>query len=172
MAASILQTCFNGAATLQLRKPGSRRSRSCARRCFNGAATLQLRKQVLRGRWWFLVAMLQWGRNFAVAETMKALKSSQLTKASFNGAATLQLRKLFSAEFKHLNHAQLQWGRNFAVAETRSKSMLLSLATRRASMGPQLCSCGNPEFIANPYIQTWSFNGAATLQLRKHVSGQ
>ena len=84
---------FNGAATLQLRKPESVRSGS---RRYN---------------------RLQWGRNFAVAETSPVIMRSDSTPTCFNGAATLQLRKPVGLNLmRNLN---------------------------RASMGPQLCSCGN-----------------------------
>ena len=88
-------------------------------RCFNGAATLQLRKQRL-------------------AMTLKVLCTC------FNGAATLQLRKLLVGKMDGIRPFLLQWGRNFAVAETEPDTPR-SNANAPASMGPQLCSCGNLE---------------------------
>ena len=112
---------------------------------------------------------LQWGRNFAVAETKYFLTYSSW-------------------------YRKLQWGRNFAVAETLTGPSDL-IEVSRASMGPQLCSCGNPTRSAasraaskaasmgpqlcscgnwrrgGVYSRTCrGFNGAATLQLRKRSS--
>ena len=76
-------------------------------RCGNGNA----RSPVSDSR-----ALLQWGRNFIVAETV--------TDSSGDGIEGV-----------------LQWGRNFIVAET---------------LHERCVACG-----------AWSFNGAATLSLRK-----
>ena len=136
---------------------------------------------------------LQWGRNFAVAET-------------------------WGATFWAIMFATLQWGRNFAVAETDTYLKLAS-TLKIASMGPQLCSCGNvnaSKYVRRSTSLQWgrnfavaetgffrrhmhldrmlqwgrnfavaetrrkgrkgrkgrSFNGAATLQLRKRLYGE
>ena len=60
----------------------------------------------------------------------------------FNGAATLQLRKHGSQSGTGSERVSLQWGRNFAVAETILFGAA-SVPVPAASMGPQLCSCGN-----------------------------
>ena len=62
--------------------------------CFNGAATLSLRKQV-RGRQQSRKKgrVLQWGRNFIVAETRCMALCQSNRSGRFNGAATLSLRK-------------------------------------------------------------------------------
>ena len=60
---------FNGAATLQLRKRDSPYPGRREPECFNGAATLQLRKQEAGVIVTSYTEQLQWGRNFAVAET-------------------------------------------------------------------------------------------------------
>ena len=87
--------CFNGAATLSLRKCQPVACRTCLRTlCFNGAATLSLRKY--DGRQLPLQTknrMLQWGRNFIVAEIQPQPRKTQYGFTSFNGAATLSLRK-------------------------------------------------------------------------------
>ena len=62
--------------------------------------------------------VLQWGRNFIVAETRAYGIDAQA------GTGTLQ------------------WGRNFIVAETLKVSFSVWLF-RIASMGPQLYRCGN-----------------------------
>ena len=86
--------------------------------------------------------------------------------------------------------SELQWGRNFIVAETTKRALngmgqwtasmgpqLYRCGNRerldagvlphRASMGPQLYRCGNSESDAKFIIKEFSFNGAATLSLRK-----
>ena len=61
---------FNGAATLQLRKPGPQMPHDHTPARFNGAATLQLRKLIATKFSYLNYQQLQWGRNFAVAETL------------------------------------------------------------------------------------------------------
>ena len=229
---------FNGAATLQLRKLHDSFNRLVALERFNGAATLQLRKPVTLTTWngqrmllqWgpqlcscgnsvsgagFRIpySELQWGRNFAVAETDAGIPvrrpgqelqwgrnfavaetSGRYTQCGqthrFNGAATLQLRKRMQRVPMETSSSMLQWGRNFAVAETGRRAdgrpvhlgasmgpQLCSCGNPipdpvpwrrgRASMGPQLCSCGNGCGWQYALIVYGSFNGAATLQLRK-----
>ena len=62
--------CFNGAATLSLRKLGFPAPQPCllALICFNGAATLSLRKSDTPGASPRTSSRLQWSRNFIVAE--------------------------------------------------------------------------------------------------------
>ena len=110
---------------------------------FNGAATLQLRKHDRPHTFLAGCELLQWGRNFAVAETVRLDLPLE--------------RSLYG----------LQWGRNFAVAETPPPPRDLP-QLESASMGPQLCSCGNRFRAARRSLGRASFNGAATLQLRKH----
>ena len=110
-------TSFNGAATLSLRKclqPQDPRQQSP---CFNGAATLSLRKSIVimlaigtqvlasMGPQLYrcgnenldgiltVFRMLQWGRNFIVAEILCARSGYIFASGRFNGAATLSLRK-------------------------------------------------------------------------------
>ncbi len=117
-AASLLRS-FNGAATLSLRRP------------VYGVADLQqaliasMGPQLYRcGDPWrdiiarHIKAMLQWGRNFIVAETY----------GSFGCACVL---------------CSLQWGRNFIVAETKALLVAQSDPDNVASMGPQLYRCGD-----------------------------
>ena len=135
-------------------------------RRFNGAATLQLRKLQDQAASDVLLMMLQWGRNFAVAETWVDVLGRRRTcpasmgpqlcscgnstppvhatrgRPRFNGAATLQLRKHGAGRIVAVPVGRLQWGRNFAVAETRRRNRRDG-RHRHASMGPQLCSCGN-----------------------------
>ena len=101
-------------------------------RCGNVAEIRHLREDI---------DMLQWGRNFIVAEIRHHARH-------------------WNANFG------LQWGRNFIVAEMRSRPPEPQ-ADSPASMGPQLYRCGNLSyFIYMKYINS-CFNGAATLSLRK-----
>ena len=163
------RTCFNGAATLSLRKCRCVRPVFRGRACFNGAATLSLRK------WKVCRCSLQAMPRFNGAATLSLRKSSrrkagrskhvlasmgpQLYRCGnsasnpeppsynlrFNGAATLSLRKFPTiwSETQNTSRVSLQWGRNFIVAETGS----LRVCLPRSSM--------------------FCFNGAATLSLRK-----
>ena len=102
---------------MQLRKRRTRRPRRRRPSRFNGAATLQLRKPSSVGQLAGFGGVLQWGRNFAVAET-------------------------HSRGVRRRMPSSLQWGRNFAVAETAPPRQVAP-PRQAASMGPQLCSCGN-----------------------------
>ena len=86
--------------------------------------------------------VLQWGRNFIVAETRPTPARWWWWSRRFNGAATLSLRKRLHDPDWYRKQDSLQWGRNFIVAET---GHLHELADRdvAASMGPQLYRCGN-----------------------------
>ena len=113
----------------------------------------------------------------------------------FNGAATLQLRKLIAQHLldnvvmlasmgpqlcscgneptchKYVARPPASMGPQLCSCGNR-RCMLGIRAVMHASMGPQLCSCGNLTTIkvAAPLRLTCQagFNGAATLQLRKH----
>ena len=137
----------------------------------------------------YLFSRLQWGRNFIVAET-GSTSASSARPACFNGAATLSLRKHSGWPPRCRSVRALQWGRNFIVAETTGMSTgiwdtmslqwgrnFIVAETRqqvpqpgrgvRASMGPQLYRCGNPTLFMVVCAAIPSFNGAATLSLRK-----
>ena len=135
---------------------------------------MQLRKRVLVLLCGSVLGTLQWGRNFAVAETGSRHHRDQVVGGCFNGAATLQLRKLSHSMPCSRHHGLLQWGRNFAVAETSLEDRLaaskpgqlqwgrnfavaetcagglLPVPLHNASMGPQLCSCGNVRLKSIP----------------------
>ena len=85
--------------------------------------------------------LLQWGRNFIVAEMAPG------------GAWRLSV-------------SGLQWGCNFIVAEI-IQGWTEREAEYRASMGPQLYRCGNQDRAAGTLAGPGGFNGAATLSLRK-----
>ena len=109
---------------------------------FNGAATLSLRKPYDSYPACTHVVMLQWGRNFIVAEIAGKRVLWPASRRGFNGAATLSLRKLDKFRQACEKFLQLQWGRNFIVAEIWTPS-----GARQSGRT--------------------SFNGAATLSLRK-----
>ena len=132
---------FNGAATLSLRKCLDASVRFVKIWSFNGAATLSLRKferpmSVSASR-----MLLQWGRNFIVAEIQDLAGGRRLAK-------------------------KLQWGRNFIVAEMFRYFVVCSKQVL-ASMGPQLYRCGNSPPPRTATSTSPCFNGAATLSLRK-----
>ena len=158
--------------------------------CFNGAATFLLR--IVRAnrcrQYWFVIAsmepqlfscglrypkaserlshlVLQWSRNFSVADCIKKAKSMVLTlEASmepqlfscglqvrvvacllvqhcFNGAATFQLRIAPRHHYHHGTTITLQWSRNFSVADW-NEFVAAAKSNNLASMEPQLFSCG------------------------------
>ena len=108
---------------------------------FNGAATLSLRKYLVDKPLYPKTALLQWGRNFIVAEI-----------------PSLPIRSATSY--------WLQWGRNFIVAEIANPTVMtptqMSLQWGRNFIVAEICQrC--PDSDRNPHC----FNGAATLSLRK-----
>ena len=136
------------------------------------------------------MTLLQWGRNFIVAEILQRLKRTlrhrlasmgpQLYRCGnyrtalvhfhsggrFNGAATLSLRKFAIPMKAAAATPTLQWGRNFIVAEILQR-LKRTLRHRLASMGPQLYRCGNYRTALVHFHSGGRFNGAATLSLRK-----
>ena len=186
------QQCFNGAATLSLRKYATF-GRQCDLRS-NASMGPQLYRcgnmVFVKPRLVYL-NQLQWGRNFIVAEIRKK-RQSKPRRNCFNGAATLSLRKyrgpvpttdlcnglqwgrnFIVAEISAMpqpwgGHSLLQWGRNFIVAEIPFSNFKLFVANC-ASMGPQLYRCGNPPSQQHANRSKARFNGAATLSLRKCV---
>ena len=140
------------------------------------------------------VFLLQWGRNFIVAETYRTCTPTS-QQPRFNGAATLSLRKLREP---HAPHVVTVYGFNGAATLSLRKLATLDslLGGGVASMGPQLYRCGNNEQGQAPMAPTslqWGrnfyrcgnqgkavvhaplpacFNGAATLSLRKRLTAQ
>ena len=86
------------------------------------------------------LSMLQWSRNFSVADWFSTLAILIVLTVSFNGAATFQLRIVAKSIQSPHNHS--------------------------ASMEPQLFSCGLPAYSVKHGINRPCFNGAATFQLR------
>ena len=135
---------------------------------------------------------LQWGRNFIVAEMPYLARYTSGNKSLQWGRNFIVAEMPYLARYTSGNKS-LQWGRNFIVAEISTDSSVPH-AEYQASMGPQLYRCGNmPQehggrgriaplqwgrnFIvaeirltADQTACTPSFNGAATLSLRKYVA--
>ena len=140
---------------------GIRRSRDR----FNGAATLSLRKPAACLSFSVLVLVLQWGRNFSVAETRSRIGKSKecgLLQWGRNFIVAETISSLTSTTLQFT----LQWGRNFIVAETS----LPFFCTSHPSLsfnGAATLSLRKP--AARPAAGHGSicFNGAATLSLRK-----
>ena len=152
---------------------GSRLLRPHPAGSFNGAATLSLRK---RRRNAFgritTVSLLQWGRNFIVAEIPTCVGLGRSV-----GGVLQWGRNFIVAEIRHRQvpislPIWLQWGRNFIVAEIR----------KIASPPPLTFSLqwGRNFIVAEIRLTAptvwWpcksSFNGAATLSLRKLRQGK
>ena len=160
---------------------------------FNGAATLSLRKSEGDDEGSEEAPKLQWSRNFIVAEirtrlptarsgrtasmepqlyrcgNMQDVNLRQRKTISFNGAVTLSLRKSEGDDEGSEEAPKLQWSRNFIVAEIRTR-LPTARSGRTASMEPQLYRCGNMQDVNLRQRKTISFNGAATLSLRKSLS--
>ena len=109
--------------------------------CFNGAATLSLRKPSTLPRALSTSRLLQWGRNFIVAETPPRPPGRRVFRPASMGP---QLYRC---------------GNQGSPGRDRSRAA--------ASMGPQLYRCGNLKRLAYWLAADSSFNGAATLSLRK-----
>ena len=114
-----VRLCFNGAATLSLRKLTSAKLVALNRiLSFNGAATLSLRK-------------FQFDINTAIPQQSASM-----------GPQLYRCGNLLDC-VSHGDHTiRLQWGRNFIVAEIQHKPSKKN-PSEIASMGPQLYRCGN-----------------------------
>ena len=135
--------CFNGAATLSLRKWENRAPTNRSQNtCFNGAATLSLRKPGTAGRYAGLAQTASMGPQlYRCGNAKPGVLLLRLLVASM-GPQLYRCGNASQLQPEPGRACALQWGRNFIVAET----------------APPLQSCSPP----------WQrFNGAATLSLRK-----
>ena len=160
--------CFNGAATLSLRKRWSGSPCICrGLRGFNGAATLSLRKLFRDGYLFILDKELQWGRNFIVAETGRILFGRVCGKCFASMGPQLYRCGNCSRKIScTVESASLQWGRNFIVAETRLLSPRNCLIPS-LQWGRNFIVAETNDIAAPNSCSISSFNGAATLSLRK-----
>ena len=185
---------FNGAATLSLRKLIIRRPANRFSIRFNGAATLSLRKRTIANYTRYRYSLLQWGRNFIVAETQGEIGyRAQADYASMgpqlyrcgnmeHGSVILvnmpasmgpQLYRCGNDAITRYNIGDpngLQWGRNFIVAETGrpivSGETAITLQWGRNFIVAETCNR-----VQRRVETRRCFNGAATLSLRKQDDG-
>ena len=137
------EDCFNGAATLSLRKCSRHASpRTAHSRCFNGAATLSLRKCGHQALASTETNLLQWGRNFIVAEMHGGGRQDTLRGHASMGPQLYRCGNRGIDFHGGKLWFMLQWGRNFIVAEMHGGGRQDTLRGH-ASMGPQLYRCGN-----------------------------
>ena len=135
---------FNGAATLSLRKCDAYHAES--RRMFggfNGAATLSLRKFPAPGPTYPMGHLLQWGRNFIVAEIILPDSIPHSRPLRFNGAATLSLRKSIPRMPLPTKSSCFNGAATLSLRKYGTHGLPAPLY--QASMGPQLYRCGNAE---------------------------
>ena len=158
--------CFNGAATFQLRIVAN--TRRTARRpcqasmepqlfscglCYTAVASwvdkrvASMEPQLfscglllLLTIWLMKFFLLQWSRNFSVADCVP------------------QIGSIWGGD-------ELQWSRNFSVADC-GKYPTTTTPSGWASMEPQLFSCGLNKLARGGRTPNSRFNGAATFQLR------
>ena len=160
-------TGFNGAATLSLRKSGRRRQ------YYASADSASMGPQLYRcGNYKFLTVApannkkLQWGRNFIVAE-MAPPGPGSARLLWLQWGATLSLRKYGLSPQLCIDHIKLQWGRNFIVAEiwTMPAGVLMCWSLLQWGRNFIVAEIHVPVLVAPR--ASCSFNGAATLSLRK-----
>ena len=128
-------------------------------RCGNSVVRLRFRSCAL---------LLQWGRNFIVAEINQDHLVYEIRATSFNGAATLSLRKCMGG-LRHEIRTAASMGPQLYRCGNIRKSAATTLNGLQASMGPQLYRCGNATTTTRATRPHICFNGAATLSLRKSV---
>ncbi len=134
--------------------------------------------------------ILQWGRNFCVAEIAPEIHVARMVRDAFNGAATFVLRKFntvrlqgshvppfngaatfvlrkFSATYVHKTRERcLQWGRNFCVAEIWEALLCIEIITI-LQWGRNFCVAEIKKDGTLHRSCNATFNGAATFVLRK-----
>ena len=135
------RSSFNGAATLSLRKRRRGAWRRCSRPCFNGAATLSLRKLRIVSICSFNCGLLQWGRNFIVAETSGVPFFLRVGPGASMGP---QLYHCGNADVKApaRPHVPASMGPQLYRCGNSEPHREIQ-RVRIASMGPQLYRCGN-----------------------------
>ena len=110
-----LYRCGNG-QDVPVNGPGERR-------CFNGAATLSLRKLDILRQHRPRDIWLQWGRNFIVAETSHSGHCRPYQPMLQWGRNFIVAETQYNEITLYLG-GLLQWGRNFIVAETTQSHIL------------------------------------------------
>ena len=137
------------------------------RPCFNGAATLSLRKFVHDFGPRVDQVGASMGPQLYRCGNLPTTRQLWFPVLSFNGAATLSLRKFCGSPSLTTSTAKLQWGRNFIVAEinrvTPNLSFSLLLQWGRNFIVAEMHRTVLVAISRTPPC----FNGAATLSLRK-----
>ena len=186
----LMAISFNGAATLSLRKSEQATAKAAGSHSFNGAATLSLRKSA--EIWWrygmlnllqwgrnFIVAeissehkcknlfcLLQWGRNFIVAEIAGCVCRVCQVRLASMGPQLYRCGNIISSSHSAISHFSLQWGRNFIVAEIGLIPLILRQTTMLQWGRNFIVAEIRTPHNAKPHHEK-RFNGAATLSLRK-----
>ena len=135
-------------------------------KCFNGAATLSLRKLNLFFPHLHKFVPLQWGRNFIVAETLYLLSIS-LPLATLQWGRNFIVAETSNALYYTVCRFQLQWGRNFIVAETPGCHRNRQSRRPRLQWGRNFIVAETRRLSQARAWRARRFNGAATLSLRK-----
>ena len=158
---------------------------------FNGAATLSLRKSMIIITEIMFRIVLQWGRNFIVAE-MDLLRADRVFFDSLQWGRNFIVAEMSICVCHPLGPSTwLQWGRNFIVAEMSicvchplgpstwlqwgrnfivAEILLSGGGRRRVSTlqwGRNFIVAEIPTLALVYSIELYRFNGAATLSLRK-----
>ena len=163
--------CFNGAATLSLRRRGSG-----AQNTLISISPASMGPQLYRCGDMELSPPCNSNQGCAsmgpqlyrCGDQAHSLFTAIANNRRFNGAATLSLRRpTVKGSVRRSVLTMLQWGRNFIVAETRIHGSRCN--KNHASMGPQLYRCGDATGITAKMTvhPNRRFNGAATLSLRR-----
>ena len=160
-------SCFNGAATLSLRKwgrlallPVCQQPASmgpqlyrCGNRLGSERATLHRHSASMGPQ------LYRCGNDYGALQPVPDERASMGPQLYRCGNLSMVVRFGPVA-------VSLQWGRNFIVAEI-CRVPGGAGGDVRASMGPQLYRCGNCDKVHYGLVCILSFNGAATLSLRK-----
>ena len=89
-----------------------------------------------------VAGLLQWGRNFIVAEMMQDVVTATPELPMLQWGRNFIVAEIGSLANLQLSENVLQWGRNFTVAEIHRGNRSRK-ARHLASMGPQLYRCRN-----------------------------
>ena len=113
--------------------------------------------------------MLQWGRNFIVAEMIKTLGETSITISASMGPQLYRCGNGMDETKTTINGKFASMGPQLYRCGNRNQHKNTE-HTNNASMGPQLYRCGNEGYCPACVAEILqSFNGAATLSLRKSV---
>ena len=136
------QSCFNGAATLSLRKLHCHDVVWKNSDSFNGAATLSLRKPGKSYGACLARKVASMGPQLYRCGNFIAMMLSGKIAIASMGPQLYRCGNLARVTAPAWPERLLQWGRNFIVAETKKGGGIPYLIFY-ASMGPQLYRCGN-----------------------------